>query len=209
MIQVHQQEPFCPSLFCRFVVVAICDEVEVQCAPRLPQVSLDLWDSLHVAEEGSMAWFCRQIRDNDFVLVICSRGLCHRREPPDAGDEEESVRLNNFTSDVMVHLVAEEVGRTKAGGRDLSKYLVATFEYSDDTDIPNELRLVSHYKLPSNLQLLFSHLHQVPLHRPGAFLSIHHFSEEGFSQSPAGAALQRAIYEAGRLREKHLARGVL
>ncbi|KAM9351221.1 interleukin-17 receptor D [Symphorus nematophorus] len=168
------------------------------------QVCLDLWDSLSVAEEGGMAWHCRQIRESDFILVICSRGLNHKPEPPEPegdGEDEEDDGLgfwsNTFSSDAAIQLIGEEVGRAKARGQDLSKYMAAIFEYSEETDIPTELRLVSHYTLTSDLALLFSHLHGVALHSPGSYLKINHISEEGFTKLPAGAALQLAIYEAG------------
>ncbi|XP_044066261.1 interleukin-17 receptor D isoform X2 [Siniperca chuatsi] len=169
------------------------------------QVCLDLWDSMSVTEEGSMAWHCRQIRECDFILVICSWGFNHRPKSPEPEghneDEEADSGMdfgsNAFSSDVAVQLVGEEVGRAKARGQDLSKYMTAIFEYSEETDIPTELRLVSHYTLTSDLQLLFSHLHGVALHRPGGYLKINHISEEGFSKLPAGVVLQWAIYEAG------------
>ncbi|XP_033484146.1 interleukin-17 receptor D [Epinephelus lanceolatus] len=166
------------------------------------QVCLDLWNSLSVAEEGSMAWHCRQIRESDFILVICSQGLNHRPQPPQGGDDGEEVDRelvfgsNTFSSNAAVQLIGEEVGRAKTRGQDLSKYMAAIFEYSKETDIPTELRLVSHYMLPRDLQLLFSHLHGVALHRPGCYLKVNHISEEGFTELPAGAALQWAIYEA-------------
>ncbi len=158
-----------------------------------------------MAGEGSMSWYCRQIRESDFILVVCSQGLNHRPKAPepedDDGDEEAErevdFELNAFNSDAAVQLIGEEVGRAKARGQDLSKYMVAIFEYSEETDIPTELRLVSQYKLTSDLALLFSHLHGVALHKPGSYLKINHFSEEGFTNLPAGAALQRAIAEAG------------
>ncbi|XP_005944867.1 interleukin-17 receptor D isoform X1 [Haplochromis burtoni] len=157
------------------------------------QVCLDLWDSLSVAEEGSMAWHCRQIRESDFVLVMCSRGFNQRPKPEDDdGDEDQA-----YSSDAIIQLIGAEVGRAKAWGQDLSKYMAAIFEYSEETDIPTELRLISHYVLTSDLPLLFSHLHGVALHRPGAYLKIDHISEKGFAKVPAGAALQWAIYEAG------------
>lgn len=157
-----------------------------------------------------MAWHCRQIHESDFVMVICSQGLNHRPEPPQPEghdeDEEENRGLhfgsNNFSSDAAVHLIGEEVGRAKARGQDLSKYMAAIFEYSEETDIPTELRLVSHYMLTSDLPLLFSHLHGVALHRPGGYLRINHISEEGFAKLPAGATLQWAIYEAGMAMKK-------
>ncbi|XP_031142244.1 interleukin-17 receptor D isoform X1 [Sander lucioperca] len=166
------------------------------------QVCLDLWQSLSVAEEGSMAWHCRQIRESDFILVICSQGLNHRPKPPEGDDQDDGADRgldfgsNAFSSDTAVQLIGEEVGRAKARGQDLSKYMAAIFEYSEETDIPTELTLVSHYMLTSDLQLLFSHLHGVALHRPGHYLKINHISEEGFTKLPAGAALQLAIYEA-------------
>ncbi|KAG7239869.1 hypothetical protein INR49_030603 [Caranx melampygus] len=169
------------------------------------QVCLDLWDSLSVAEEGSMAWYCRQIRESDFILVICSRGLRHRPESPQPEGDDEDIEAkrglnqvsNAFSSDAAIQLIGEEVGRAKATGQDLSKYMAAIFEYSEETDIPTELRLVSHYTLTRDLPLLFSHLHGVALHRPGGYLKINHMSEEGFAKLPAGAALQWAINEAG------------
>ncbi|XP_054464605.1 interleukin-17 receptor D [Anoplopoma fimbria] len=170
------------------------------------QVCLDLWDSLSVAEEGSMSWHCRQIRESDFILVICSRALNHRPKPPysdDGGgggameaDGGLCSRSNAFSSDTAIQLIGEEVGRAKSRGQDLSKYMAAIFDYSEEAEIPSELRLVSHYTLTRDLQLLFSHLHSVALHGPGHYLKINHISEEGFTELPAGAALQWAICEA-------------
>lgn len=148
-----------------------------------------------MAEDGSMAWYCRQIRESDFVLVICSWGLNHRPEPDE--DEQEDFGCNVFSSDAVIQLIGAELGRAKARGQDLSKYIAAIFEYSEETDIPTELQLVPHYILTSDLPLLFSHLHRVALHRPGSYLKINHISEDDFKKLPAGAALQSAIYEAG------------
>lgn len=166
------------------------------------QVCLDLWDSLGVAEEGYMAWYCRHIRDSDFILVICSRGLKRRPEPPGAeGDDEDEEEPLSFgpdarMSEAAVQLIGEEVGRAKARGQDLSKYMAAVFQYSQQADIPVELGLVQHYTLTRDLALLFSHLHGVALHRPGGHLKIAPLSEEGFAELPAGAALQSAISDA-------------
>ncbi|XP_056278451.1 interleukin-17 receptor D [Pseudoliparis swirei] len=161
------------------------------------QVSMDLWDSLGVAEEGGVAWHCRQIRESDFVLVVCSRGLGRRPTPPtgDGEDERADAGLRSG-SDAAVRLVGAEVGRAKAWGRDLSKYMAAIFDYSDEADIPAELRLVSLYALTRDLQLLFSHLHALALHGPGHYLKVDHISEEGYTELPAGAALQWAIAQA-------------
>ncbi|XP_033824745.1 interleukin-17 receptor D [Periophthalmus magnuspinnatus] len=167
------------------------------------QVCLDLWDSLSVAQEGSLAWHSRQIRDCDFVLVMCSPGLSHRLATTEfkenSEEEESSWETDNFTADAAISLIGAEVGRAKARGQDLSKYMAAIFEYSEETDIPTELSLVSHYTLTSDLPLLFSHLHGVSLHRPGGYLKISHISEEGFTKLPAGVALQSAICEAGEV----------
>lgn len=177
------------------------------------QVCLDLWDSLGVAEEGAISWHCRQIRDSDFVLVVCSRGFTRRRDRPDqsADDEdEESRQVLTSSCDAAVDIIGAEVCRAKAQGQDLSKYMTGLFEYCEDTDVPLELRLVSSYRLTSDLPMLFSHLHGVALHRPGEVLEIQHMSEEGFSKLPAGAALQSAIYEAGmalRAERRHLVDG--
>ncbi|CAJ1055405.1 interleukin-17 receptor D [Xyrichtys novacula] len=182
------------------------------------QVCLDLWDSLSVAREGSMAWYCRQIRESNFILVICSRGLSIKpkpSEPEEDTENEEADRwldfgLNSFTADAAVQLVGEEVGCTTARGQDLSKYMSVSFEHCEETDIPTELRLVSHYVLTRDLPLLFSHLHNVALHRPGGYMKINNISEEGFTKLPAGAALQQAIYEAGmemRSKRRHPVEG--
>lgn len=152
-----------------------------------------------------MSWYCRQIRECDFILVVCSRGLSRGLAPPAGRDEEEDEdaggRGRDFgpssACDTAVRLIGEEVGRAKARGRDLSKYMAAIFEHSEEGDIPTELRLVPHYQLMCDLPLLFSHLHAVALHRPGGYLKINHISDEGFAQLPAGAALQLAVYEAG------------
>lgn len=160
---------------------------------------LDLWDSLSVARDGSLSWHCRQLQDSDFVLVVCSPGLNPRAEAPGlerAEDEEADVALNG-ASDAAVRLIGEEVGRAKARGQDLSKYMAAIFEYCEEADIPTELRLVSNYSLPNDLALLFSHLHGMTLYRPGSYLKVTNVSVEAFTQVPAGAALQQAISAAG------------
>ncbi|KAM9752887.1 interleukin-17 receptor D [Menidia menidia] len=167
------------------------------------QVRLDLWDSLSVAEEGSLSWYCREIQESDFVMVVCSPGLKQRPvtpQPQGGADEDEEVfdlGSNDYGSEAVIQLIREEVGRAMAGGQDLSKYMCAVFEYSEEADVPAELRLVARYTLARDFPLLFSHLHRVPLHRPGRYLKVDHITEEGFTSVPAGAALQLAIYEAG------------
>lgn len=165
------------------------------------QVCLDLWDSLSVAEEGSLSWHSRHIRDCDFVLVLCSPGLSLRPGLSELSegseDDEASWETENSSVEAAISLIGAEVGRAKAKSQDLSKYMAAVFEYCKETDIPTELSLVSHYTLTSDLPLLFSHIHGVSLHRPGGYLKISHISEEGFIKLPAGAALQSAIFEAG------------
>ncbi|XP_061666210.1 interleukin-17 receptor D, partial [Syngnathoides biaculeatus] len=148
------------------------------------QVCLDLWDFLGLAEEGSMSWFCRRIQESDFVLVVCSRGLCHKRGPSAQGF---------LDSEVMVGLIGAEVGRAKSNGKDLSKYMTAIFSYSEEKDIPTELGLVFRYRLPADLVLLFSQLHRIRLHTPGRYIKINNISEKDFTSSPAGQALLQAI----------------
>lgn len=164
------------------------------------QVCLDLWDSLSVARDGGLSWHCRQLQDSDFVLVLCSPGLNPRAAAPglERVEDEEADVGPGAASDAAVQLIGEEVGRAKARGRDLSKYMAAIFEYCEETDIPTELRLVSNYSLPNDLVLLFSHLHRMTLYRPGSYLKVNSISAEAFTQLPAGAALQQAISEAGR-----------
>ncbi|KAM4737909.1 interleukin-17 receptor D [Anableps anableps] len=161
------------------------------------QVCLDLWDSLSIAEEGGMAWYCRQIQESDFVLVICSPGLRQRYDPEMNHDDNLDLMSNPCSCEAIIQLIGEEVGRAKARGEDMSKYMAAVFKYCKETDIPTELRLASHYTLPRDLPLLFSHLHGVALHRPGSYLKINNITEEGFTSVPAGAALQLAVEEAG------------
>ncbi|XP_041713977.1 interleukin-17 receptor D [Coregonus clupeaformis] len=161
------------------------------------QVYLDLWDSLSLAEEGTMGWHCRRIQESDFVLVICSRGLQRR---PSQSDEAQS---RSSAAAAVVALVGEELGSAKAKGRDISKYMAAIFEYSEEKDIPAQLGFVSRYTLTRDLPLLFSHLHGVALHRPGGYLRIEHITEEGYTKLPAGAALQWSIQEAGMALSNH------
>ncbi|CAL8369075.1 unnamed protein product [Lota lota] len=174
------------------------------------KVCLDLWDSLSLAEEGSIGWLCRQLQESDFVMVLCSRGLKHQppaaRTPGRSNDgnnnneeeeEEEKEEERGLICVAAVALIGEEVGRARARGKDLSKYMAAIFPHSEETDIPLELGLVSRYRLPGDLPLLFSHLHGVALHAPGSCLEVEHLSREGLARVPAGAALLRAIAEAG------------
>ncbi|CAL8278841.1 unnamed protein product [Boreogadus saida] len=180
------------------------------------KVCLDLWDTLNLAEEGSIGWLCRQLQESDFVMVLCSRGLHHRPLAPsrsnDGNDnkeeeeEEEEEEERGLICQAAVALIGEEVGRARARGRDLSKYMAAIFPHSEETDIPLELGLVARYRLPGDLPLLFSHLHGVALHAPGRYLEVEHLSRDGLARVPSGATLLRAIAEAGLAGEAATAR---
>ncbi|TRY86645.1 hypothetical protein DNTS_004998 [Danionella cerebrum] len=152
------------------------------------QVHLDLWEALRIMEEGIVGWHCRRLEECDFVLVICSRGLLLNQSQ----DEESSENIALAT----VSMVGEEMCHAKASGRDLSKYMTAIFEYSEESDIPASLSLASRYSLTKDFPLLFSHLHQVALQKPGVTLQVESISESGYFKLPCGAALQLAIQEA-------------
>ncbi|XP_015196299.2 interleukin-17 receptor D isoform X2 [Lepisosteus oculatus] len=160
------------------------------------QVHLDLWESLRLAEEGVMSWHCRGVQESDFVLVVCSQGLGQLLQGREEEEEEEGVWKGDVST-AVVSLIGEEIGRASLRGQSLSKYISATFEHSRELDIPGVLRLASHYLLPRDLPLLFSHLHGVELCGPGQRLHVQHVSEEGYLTVPAGAALCQAIAEAG------------
>ncbi|KAB5546477.1 hypothetical protein PHYPO_G00072500 [Pangasianodon hypophthalmus] len=155
------------------------------------EVHLDLWDALSMTEEGDLGWYCRKIKESDFVLVICSKGLNQRLH-----NQREEVDQRANTSLAIIAMIGEEIFRAKSLGQDLSKYMTAIFEYSRKSDIPTMLSLASHYTLPKDLPLLFSHLHGVALQKPGAYLLIENISENGYSKLPAGAALLLAIQDA-------------
>ncbi|XP_043081228.1 interleukin-17 receptor D isoform X2 [Puntigrus tetrazona] len=155
------------------------------------QVHLDLWEALSIMEEGNMGWHCRRLTECDFVLVICSQGLLQKQNK-----QSEDEELMENTALVMVSMIGEEMCRAKAMGRDLCKYMVATFEYSQESDIPTALGLASRYTLTKDLPLLFSHLHGVALQKPGVYLQVENISESGYCKLPAGAALQLAIQQA-------------
>lgn len=155
------------------------------------QVHLDLWEALAIMEEGIMGWHCRRMKECDFVLVICSRGLLQNQ----INESEDEEPLENTTL-AAVSMIGEELCRAKALGQDLSKYMVAIFEYSQESDIPATLSLASRYTLTKDLPLLFSHLHGVALQKPGVYLQVENISESGYWKLPAGATLQLAIQEA-------------
>lgn len=145
-------------------------------------------------EEGELGWYCNKIVESDHVLVICSPGLHPRpQEKNYCGNEEHSPDQSMIPA--IVAIIGEELCRTKARGQDLSRYMTAIFDYTKETDVPAVLGLASHYALPTDFPLLFSHLHGVALRQPGTCLQIEHISED-YSKLPAGEALQRAIQEA-------------
>ncbi|KAF7696082.1 interleukin-17 receptor D-like isoform X1 [Silurus meridionalis] len=156
------------------------------------EVYLDLWDALSVTEDGDLGWYCRKIKESDFVLVICSKGLNQRLY----NQREEELDQRTNTSLAIIAMIGEEIFHAKSLSQDLSKYMTAIFEYSKRSDIPTMLNLASHYTLPKDLPLLFSHLHGVALQKPGAYLLIENISENGYSKLPAGAALLLAIQDA-------------
>lgn len=154
---------------------------------------MDLWDALSMTEEGDLAWYCRKIKESDFVLVICSKGLNQKQH---SQREKEEADLGSNASLAIIAMIGEEIFRARTMGHDLSKYMTAIFEYSNISDVPTMLSLASHYTLPKDLPLLFSHLHGVALQKPGAYLLIENISDNGYSKLPAGAALLLAIEDA-------------
>ncbi|KAI7794354.1 putative interleukin-17 receptor D, partial [Triplophysa rosa] len=157
------------------------------------QVHLDLWESLSIMEDGILSWHCRRLNECDFVMVICSRGLLQNRKNQ---YENEDQNTDENTTLTTIAMIGQEMCRAKALGQDLSKYMAAIFEYSEESDIPAVLGLASRYTLTEDLPLLFSHLHGVPLQKPGVYLQVENISESGYFKLPAGAALQQAIQEA-------------
>lgn len=140
-----------------------------------------------------MGWYCRRMKESDFVMVICSRGLNLKQQSHSEEEEDDSV---GNTSLAITAILGEEICRAKAQCQDLSKYMTALFEYSEESDIPAMLNLASNYMLPKDLPLLFSHLHGVPLGKPGAYMRVKNISENEYSKLPAGVALLRAIQKA-------------
>ncbi|XP_066527000.1 interleukin-17 receptor D [Hoplias malabaricus] len=157
------------------------------------KVHLDLWDALGIMEEGKLEWYCRRMKESDFVMVICSRHLSQKEQSQRKEEDDDPVEDISLA---MPAIIAGEICRAKALGQDLSKYMTAIFEYSEESDIPTVLKLVSNYTLPRDLPLLFSHLHGVSLQKPGAHLRVENISENEYSKLPAGAALFLAIQEA-------------
>ncbi|XP_051947510.1 interleukin-17 receptor D-like [Xyrauchen texanus] len=158
------------------------------------EVHLDLWETLSIMEEGNIGWHCRRMKECDFVLAICSRGLLQNQK--NKYEDEEPVKNPTLAT---IAIIGEEMCHAKALGQDLSKYMAAIFEYSQESDIPAILGLASRYMLTKDLPLLFSHLHGVALQKPGFNLQVDNISESGFSKLPAGVALQLAIQEAKAL----------
>ncbi|KAL7864381.1 hypothetical protein AOLI_G00158010 [Acnodon oligacanthus] len=157
------------------------------------QVHLDLWDALNIMEEGDLGWYCRKIKESDFVMVICSRGLNQKQQSQRKDDEEDPAEN---TSLAIIAIIGEEICQAKALGQNLSKYMTAIFEYSKQSDIPPMLNLASNYMLPADLPLLFSHLHAVALQKPGVYMRVENISENEYLKVPAGVALHLAIQEA-------------
>ncbi|KAI4898665.1 hypothetical protein NFI96_002811 [Prochilodus magdalenae] len=156
------------------------------------QVHLDLWDALNIMEEGDLRWYCKKMKESDFVMVICSRGLNQKQQSQET--EEDDIPVVN-TSLAIIGIIGEEICQAKALGLDLSKYMTAIFEYSKESDVPSILNLASNYMLPKDLPLLFSHLHGVALQKPGAYLRVENISENEYSKLLAGMALRHAIQE--------------
>lgn len=133
------------------------------------------------------------MKECDFVMVICSKGLLLNHKNQFDDEDQQAVENTTLT---MIAMIGQEMCHAKALGQDLSKYMTAIFEYSEEADIPAVLSLASRYTLTKDLPLLFSHLHGVPLQKPGVYLQVENISESGYSKLPAGAALQMAIQEA-------------
>ncbi|XP_039631087.1 interleukin-17 receptor D isoform X2 [Polypterus senegalus] len=159
------------------------------------QVSLDLWEQLQIAEHGKMNWLCQKIEESDFVLVVCSQGMykMSNRQMVTQANEEVDVSI------VGISMIAEDMYRAKSQGLSMSKYITVTFEYTSEQYIPKMLYLASRYHLMFSLPLLFSHLHQVQMHKPGIQLHVDVMTPEGYIKVPSGCSLYCALHKATQI----------
>lgn len=141
-------------------------------------------------EEGVLGWYYRKIKETDYVMVICSQSFNQR-------EEEINEKTNCFLA--IVTIIGEEMFGAKSLGKGLSKYMTANFDYLKTPEIPTMLNLASHYTIPKDLPLIFSHLHGLSLQKPGAQLIVENISENSFFKLQAGNALLMAIQDAKRL----------
>ncbi|XP_051789550.1 interleukin-17 receptor D isoform X2 [Erpetoichthys calabaricus] len=159
------------------------------------QVSLDLWEQLQIAEHGKMNWLCKKIEESDFVLVVCSQGMYKMSNRQMVTQVNEAIDV----SIAGISMIAEDMYRAKSQGLSMSKYITVTFEYTSEQYIPKMLYLASRYHLMFNLPLLFSHLHQVQMHKPGIQLHVDVMTPEGYIKVPSGSSLYCALHKATQI----------
>ncbi|XP_039632278.1 interleukin-17 receptor D-like [Polypterus senegalus] len=152
------------------------------------QVTLDLWEELVIAREGHVSWMSSHIESCDFVIIICSKTL------KNLVDTKSSVEVdfrNSFVASVS--LVGEILGQALIFKRDISKFIVVSFQEDIHLQIPNVLQLATKYKLMEDFPKLFSHLHSLELLQPGLLLHVSNINQDDYFMVNSGYLLYCAI----------------
>ncbi|XP_056660182.1 interleukin-17 receptor D isoform X2 [Monodelphis domestica] len=162
------------------------------------EVALDLWEDRQICREGQKEWVTQKIRESQFVIVVCSKGMKYfvekkscrhrggRRGSGGSGDGGELFL-------VAVAAVAERLRQAKQSSEELGKFIAVYFDYSCEGDVPGVLDLSTKYKLMDQLPQLYSHLHSRYAGPPDADLYPANLSKRNYFRSKSGRALYVAI----------------
>ncbi|XP_028905564.1 interleukin-17 receptor D [Ornithorhynchus anatinus] len=158
------------------------------------EVALDLWEDLKICREGQKEWVTQKIKDSQFIIVVCSKGMKYfveKKNSKHRGGNRDTGQNELFL--VAMSAIVEKLRQAKQSSHELYKFIAVYFDYSCEGDIPGVLDLSSKYKLMDHLPQLYSHLHTRDLGLQDSELYAVNISKRNYFRSKSGRSLYVAI----------------
>ncbi|CAH2313084.1 interleukin-17 receptor D [Pelobates cultripes] len=158
------------------------------------EVSLDLWENLKICKEGQKEWLKQKIKEVQYILIVCSKGMKYFVEKKKK--KHKGVSFEAGTGELFVSamsMISEKLTKAQDCSDDLSKFITVYFDYSNENDILGILEPTKKYKLMDHLPQLYYHLYSKELanHDPDQYPT--NISKRNYFRSKSGRALYVAI----------------
>jgi hypothetical protein len=148
-------------------------------------------------EEGWPRWIYTQVRESEFVLVVCTPGYLERceGEVPRGRRADRAVKFES-------HLSLQEIHDAEGRNR---KFIPLVFNKDDIGEcVPMPLRSATHYRLPAQRDDLYRRLSDQPKVRPVPLGALRTYDDDSHEPAAASQSLEALVVkdDAPRKRRK-------
>ncbi|XP_029951845.1 interleukin-17 receptor A [Salarias fasciatus] len=185
----------CDHPLYKHIVLKLCAFLAAKCGT---EVILDRLDSARLGVLGSIQWLeCHreQIeRSSDKILILCSPGVQAKWRAM-CGDKPVFLREDVLSpvGDMLTPSLSLMVPHFIQCPT-FQKYIVAYFDdVCSEEDVPSPFKIAVRYKLMKQFEEVFFRILDAEKHEPGRVKQIEGVSEDRYTESPSGRALQKAI----------------